>query len=87
MRSAVLASLRSPLCEAERRELIRRRGPIIRRSSKFVHGTFALLLYASAAFGAGGQCVEGALGKNVAGGKEEGQLVLDGSRDFELCAN
>jgi hypothetical protein len=31
--------------------------------------------------------VEGGLGKNAAGGKEEGQLVLYGSPDFELCEN
>jgi len=31
--------------------------------------------------------VEGAWGKTVAGGKEEGQLVLYGSRDFDLCEN
>jgi hypothetical protein len=31
-----------------------------------------------------GRCVEGGLGKNAAGGKEEGQFVLYGSPDFEF---
>ena len=78
--------VRSPVCEAERCELIRRAGPMIRRLSKFVHGTF-VLLYASAAFGARAGAWKGDWKKTLQAAKKEGRLVLYDSPDFELCEN
>ena len=57
---------------------------MIRRSSKFVGGTFVLLLCASAAFGAQADAWKADWEKTLQAAKKEGQLVLYGSPDFEV---
>jgi ABC-type Fe3+ transport system substrate-binding protein len=56
---------------------------MIRRSSKFVGGTFVLLLGASAAFGAQPDAWKADWERTLQAAKKEGQLVLYGSADFE----